>query len=143
MHYVPKVSLRSTVATELREILHAPSRPQSETLLRTMVAKYRASAQELAAGAETVGYPCFVKPVMSSSGKGQSFVESPDEIADAWTYAQDSGRVAGAAASMAANGRAMTNQGRPSCMVGRDKTPRAGASDTEARSHPARSADQR
>ena len=57
---------------------------------------FAGSAEELAAGAETVGYPCFVKPVMSSSGKGQSFVESRDEIADAWTYAQDSGRVAGA-----------------------------------------------
>ena len=57
---------------------------------------FAGSAEELAAGAETVGYPAFVKPVMSSSGKGQSFVESPDEIADAWTYAQDSGRVAGA-----------------------------------------------
>jgi phosphoribosylglycinamide formyltransferase 2 len=57
---------------------------------------FAGSAEELAAGAETVGYPCFVKPVMSSSGKGQSFVESADEIADAWTYAQDSGRVAGA-----------------------------------------------
>ncbi len=54
------------------------------------------SAEELAAGAEAVGYPNFVKPVMSSSGKGQSFVENPDEIADAWTYAQESGRVAGA-----------------------------------------------
>ena len=43
-----------------------------------------------------MGYPNFVKPVMSSSGKGQPFVESADEIADAWTYAQDSGRVAGA-----------------------------------------------
>ena len=50
-------------------------------------------AEELAAGAETVGYPAFVKPVMSSSGKGQSFVESADEIADAWTYAQSAGRV--------------------------------------------------
>ena len=57
---------------------------------------FAGSAEELAAGAETVGYPCFVKPVMSSSGKGQSFVESRDEITDAWTYAQDSGRVAGA-----------------------------------------------
>ncbi len=57
---------------------------------------FAGSAEELAAGAETVGYPAFVKPVMSSSGKGQSFVESADEIADAWTYAQDSGRVAGA-----------------------------------------------
>lgn len=54
------------------------------------------SAEELAAGAEAVGYPNFVKPVMSSSGKGQSFVEGADEIADAWTYAQDSGRVASA-----------------------------------------------
>lgn len=44
---------------------------------------FAGSAEELAAGAEAVGYPCFVKPVMSSSGKGQSFVESPDQIADA------------------------------------------------------------
>ncbi len=56
---------------------------------------FAGSAEELAAGAEAVGYPNFVKPVMSSSGKGQSFVEGADEIADAWTYAQDSGRVAG------------------------------------------------
>ncbi|QIF82616.1 formate-dependent phosphoribosylglycinamide formyltransferase [Brevundimonas sp. 'scallop'] len=55
---------------------------------------FAGSAEELAAGAEAVGYPNFVKPVMSSSGKGQSFVEGADEIADAWTYAQDSGRVA-------------------------------------------------
>ncbi|WP_292230835.1 formate-dependent phosphoribosylglycinamide formyltransferase [Brevundimonas sp.] len=57
---------------------------------------FAGSAEELAAGAEAVGYPNFVKPVMSSSGKGQSFVKSADEIADAWTYAQESGRVAGA-----------------------------------------------
>ena len=54
---------------------------------------FAGSAEELAAGAEAVGYPCFVKPVMSSSGKGQSFVESPEEIADAWAYAQSGGRV--------------------------------------------------
>ena len=54
---------------------------------------FAGSAEDLAAGAEAVGYPCFVKPVMSSSGKGQSFVESPDEIADAWAYAQSGGRV--------------------------------------------------
>lgn len=56
---------------------------------------FAGSADELAAGAEAVGYPCFVKPVMSSSGKGQSFVEDADQIADAWTHAQDAGRVAG------------------------------------------------
>ena len=69
----------------------------AETLaLPTSPYAFAGSAEELAAGAEAVGYPNFVKPVMSSSGKGQSFVENPDEIADAWTYAQESGRVAGA-----------------------------------------------
>jgi len=64
--------------------------------LTTSPYAFAGSAEELAAGAEAVGYPNFVKPVMSSSGKGQSFVESADEIADAWTYAQDGGRVASA-----------------------------------------------
>ncbi|QBX37489.1 formate-dependent phosphoribosylglycinamide formyltransferase [Brevundimonas sp. S30B] len=63
--------------------------------LATSPYAFAGSAEELAAGAEAVGYPCFVKPVMSSSGKGQSFVESAEEIADAWTHAQDAGRVAG------------------------------------------------
>ena len=54
---------------------------------------FAASAEELAAGAKAVGYPNFVKPVMSSSGKGQSFVEAPEEIANAWAYAQSGGRV--------------------------------------------------
>jgi len=56
---------------------------------------FAGSAEELAAGAEAVGFPCFVKPVMSSSGKGQSYVETPSAVADAWAYAQDAGRVAG------------------------------------------------
>ncbi|MBX4158703.1 ATP-grasp domain-containing protein, partial [Lactiplantibacillus plantarum] len=46
---------------------------------------FAGSAEELATGAQAVGFPCFVKPVMSSSGKGQSFVEDTDQIADAWT----------------------------------------------------------
>ena len=45
------------------------------------------------AAREATGFPCFVKPVMSSSGKGQSFVETPDQIAAAWRYALESGRV--------------------------------------------------
>jgi len=40
-----------------------------------------------------IGYPCVVKPVMSSSGKGQSLVKSPEEIEKAWNYAQAGGRV--------------------------------------------------
>lgn len=54
---------------------------------------FASTEAELAAGAHAVGFPCFVKPVMSSSGKGQSYVEGPDGIADAWRYALESGRV--------------------------------------------------
>ncbi len=40
-----------------------------------------------------IGYPCFIKPTMSSSGKGQSMVKSADELQAAWDYAKSSGRV--------------------------------------------------
>ena len=39
-----------------------------------------------------IGLPCIVKPVMSSSGKGQSFIRSSEQLADAWQYAQQGGR---------------------------------------------------
>jgi phosphoribosylglycinamide formyltransferase 2 len=55
---------------------------------------FASTEAELAAGAAKVGFPCFVKPVMSSSGKGQSYVESPDQVAAAWRYALETGRVA-------------------------------------------------
>ena len=40
-----------------------------------------------------IGYPCIVKPVMSSSGKGQSKLNGPDDVAKAWDYAMAGGRV--------------------------------------------------
>jgi len=40
-----------------------------------------------------IGYPCIVKPIMSSSGKGQSTVNGPDDVAKAWDYAMSGGRV--------------------------------------------------
>lgn len=40
-----------------------------------------------------IGYPCFIKPTMSSSGKGQSMVKSADRLKAAWDYAKSSGRV--------------------------------------------------
>ena len=40
-----------------------------------------------------IGYPCFIKPTMSSSGKGQSMVKSADQLRAAWDYAKSSGRV--------------------------------------------------
>jgi phosphoribosylglycinamide formyltransferase 2 len=61
--------------------------------LATSAYAFASTEAELAAGAEAVGFPCFVKPVMSSSGKGQSYVETPDQIAAAWAYALASGRV--------------------------------------------------
>ncbi len=41
---------------------------------------------------ETVGIPCVIKPIMSSSGKGQSTIKSQDQIEAAWQYAQEGGR---------------------------------------------------
>ena len=40
-----------------------------------------------------IGYPCFIKPTMSSSGKGQSMVKTSDQFQAAWDYAKSSGRV--------------------------------------------------
>ena len=81
-------------ATQLTMNREGIRRLAAETLgLPTSPFAFAGSAEELAAGAEAVGFPCFVKPVMSSSGKGQSFVEGPDEVADAWAYALASGRV--------------------------------------------------
>jgi len=54
---------------------------------------FASTEAELATGAAAVGYPCFVKPVMSSSGKGQSYVEDPAGVAQAWRYALEGGRV--------------------------------------------------
>jgi phosphoribosylglycinamide formyltransferase 2 len=46
-------------------------------------------------GQPAIGYPCVVKPVMSSSGKGQSMVRTPQEVGGAWQYAESAGRVRG------------------------------------------------
>jgi phosphoribosylglycinamide formyltransferase 2 len=51
------------------------------------------SREELEAAAAKLGFPCFVKPVMSSSGKGQSRLKSADDVAEAWEKALTAGRV--------------------------------------------------
>lgn len=62
--------------------------------LPTSAYAFASTEAELArAAADVTGFPCFVKPVMSSSGKGQSYVERPDQIAQAWRYALEGGRV--------------------------------------------------
>jgi phosphoribosylglycinamide formyltransferase 2 len=49
--------------------------------------------EQLVAGIKQVGLPCIVKPVMSSSGKGQSSIETEADIQKAWNYAMSGGRV--------------------------------------------------
>ncbi|MFU8839012.1 MAG: formate-dependent phosphoribosylglycinamide formyltransferase [Thiohalomonadaceae bacterium] len=52
------------------------------------------SLKELQAAIDAgIGYPCIVKPVMSSSGKGQSTIHTPEDVARAWDYAKAGGRV--------------------------------------------------
>lgn len=64
--------------------------------LRTARFAYAESAAELAAVAAPLGWPVVVKPVMSSSGKGQSVVRSAEGLAAAWQAALDGARGAGA-----------------------------------------------
>jgi phosphoribosylglycinamide formyltransferase 2 len=59
--------------------------------LRTANYRYAASQEELHSAVREVGIPCVVKPLMSSSGKGQSTVKSEGDIEHAWSYSQ-SGR---------------------------------------------------
>ena len=54
---------------------------------------FAGSAAELAEAAHRIGLPVFVKPVMSSSGKGQSVIEALEDAPNAWAYAQSGGRV--------------------------------------------------
>jgi phosphoribosylglycinamide formyltransferase 2 len=55
---------------------------------------FASSLEELQAGIDGgIGYPCFVKPVMSSSGKGQSRLKGPADVAAAWDKALSAGRV--------------------------------------------------
>lgn len=81
-------------ATQLTMNREGIRRLAAEALgLPTSAYAFASSREELAAGAASVGFPCFVKPVMSSSGKGQSYVESPADIDAAWDYALAGGRV--------------------------------------------------
>ncbi|HEX2594144.1 MAG TPA: formate-dependent phosphoribosylglycinamide formyltransferase [Rhizomicrobium sp.] len=54
---------------------------------------FASSLEELQAAVDRIGFPCFVKPVMSSSGKGQSRLKSQADVAPAWDKALTAGRV--------------------------------------------------
>lgn len=63
--------------------------------LRTSPFRFVDTEGELAAAAAELGFPCVLKPVMSSSGKGQSVLRGPEQLASAWRYAQEGGRAGG------------------------------------------------
>lgn len=60
--------------------------------LKTADYRYATSAEELHKAVAEVGIPCVVKPLMSSSGKGQSTIKSAEDIDKAWQYAVDGSR---------------------------------------------------
>jgi phosphoribosylglycinamide formyltransferase 2 len=63
--------------------------------LRTSPYRFAQTEAEYRAAVAAVGMPCVVKPVMSSSGKGQSVVKTADDIGHAWDYSQAGGRAGG------------------------------------------------
>ena len=92
-HVVP--SARATQLTMNREGIR---RLVAEELgIGTSPYRFAATYDEYQAAVEAVGIPCLVKPIMSSSGKGQSTIKADNDIDTAWQYAQDGGR-AGAGA---------------------------------------------
>lgn len=81
-------------ATQLTMNREGIRRLAAETLgLPTSPYRFADSLEEMQAAIDAIGYPCFIKPVMSSSGKGQSMVRTPDEVKAAWDYAAAGGRV--------------------------------------------------
>lgn len=65
----------------------------AETLsLPTSPYRFAQSKEEFVAAVEAIGLPCVVKPVMSSSGKGQSVLRDLAKLDESWTYAQEGGR---------------------------------------------------
>ncbi|PMH46585.1 phosphoribosylglycinamide formyltransferase 2 [Vibrio sp. 10N.286.49.B3] len=63
--------------------------------LPTSPYRFADTFEDFSAAVEFVGTPCVVKPVMSSSGKGQSIIKNQDDIKSAWEYAQEGGRTGG------------------------------------------------
>ena len=65
----------------IRELAH------TELGLKTANYKYASTYEELLEATKTIGFPCIIKPLMSSSGHGQSKVDTPEELSQAWECA--------------------------------------------------------
>lgn len=83
----------TALATRLTMDREGIRRLAAETLgLATSPYRFAGTLEEYRAAVAEIGTPCVVKPVMSSSGKGQSVVRSAEDIDKAWDYAQSGGR---------------------------------------------------
>jgi phosphoribosylglycinamide formyltransferase 2 len=83
--YAVVPSARATFMTMNRDRIREVA--AAELGLRTSKYRYAESLDEVRAAAQHTGFPCVIKPVMSSSGKGQSNAHSMDELEKSWTYA--------------------------------------------------------
>ena len=63
-----------------------------ELNIKTSPYQFASTRDEFDAAVKTIGIPCVIKPIMSSSGKGQSTIRSSGDIDSAWSYAQEGGR---------------------------------------------------
>ncbi|MBU5385440.1 formate-dependent phosphoribosylglycinamide formyltransferase [Citrobacter sp. EBS8] len=87
-HVVP--CARATQLTMNREGIRRLA--AEELSLPTSSFRFADSETRFREAVSEIGFPCIVKPVMSSSGKGQSFIRSADRLTEAWNYAQQGGR---------------------------------------------------
>ncbi|WES66562.1 formate-dependent phosphoribosylglycinamide formyltransferase [Superficieibacter sp. HKU1] len=80
-------------ATQLTMNREGIRRLAAETLsLPTSAYRFASDEDSFLQAVREIGLPCIVKPVMSSSGKGQSFIRTEDRLSEAWRYAQQGGR---------------------------------------------------
>lgn len=84
---------RATQLTMNREGIRRLAAEELE--LTTSAYQFAGDEAEFRQAVAAIGYPCIVKPIMSSSGKGQSTLRSDEDLEKAWQYAQEGGRAGG------------------------------------------------
>ena len=83
----------SAKATQLTMNREGIRRLAGETLaIPTSPYQFASTESEYNKSVSEIGFPCVIKPIMSSSGKGQSVLKTQDDVAPAWLYAQEGGR---------------------------------------------------
>ena len=87
-HIIP--TARATRLTMNREGIRRLA--AEELQLKTSAYRFASTEEDYRTAIEAIGMPCVIKPIMSSSGKGQSTVREEADIAKSWNYAQEGGR---------------------------------------------------